>query len=1141
MRELRTTFMNAIERIAKLTEVTQVAEQVQREYRSTHRLGLPRAARLPVTSVIAGELKAPALFITTRSDQVAVALEDLGYWLSGSERAEFPEPIPQFYERGAWGARVRLERAAALANWSLYFIPGAKHSETPGVIVASVRAVMQRTVPPRDYLKNSRFLRAGDRLSLADLLRQLVAIGFDSAEYVLERGQFAHRGGIVDLWPLTEGQPVRVDFFGDQVDSLRTFDPTTQRTTGRLDQIWVTPACEAMPGYAQARGLDEETLSEYDLPRLYDLPASMVDYLPKGALVFLDDAASLEIEANDLEDAALRLRDQSINEGLIDPECPLPYVPWSDIVDDLDQHRVIDLGGDPAEGSALAERFEPEPRFAGQLSRLFEALHDWARRREEVSIVSRQADRLEEQWVKDRLVDEIPARISFEQGTLSEGFCLRPENGPAWHLLTDSEIFGWQKPRPLQRPVRMPRAPEFNYADLRAGDYVVHVDYGVGKYIGLVDRSLENIKREYLCVEYADGAQLFVPVYQADRLTRYVGPDDNQPELSRLGTPEWAQTRQHVEEAVKEVARDLLDLYARREMAKGIAFPPDTAWQRELEAGFPYQETEDQLRAIADVKRDMEDQRPMDRLLCGDAGYGKTEVALRAAFKAVMGGKQVAVLVPTTVLAQQHFDTFRQRLLPFPVTVEMLSRFRTPAEQDEIISRIASGEVDIVIGTHRLLQPDVHFRDLGLVIVDEEQRFGVTHKEQLKKMRTDVDVLTMTATPIPRTLYMALTGVRDISMIKTAPSERLPVVTHVGPYSEQVVRQAVLRELERGGQVFFVHNRVQSIEAMRKRLERLMPEVRIGVAHGQMDEDQLSEVMHQFSEGAIDVLLCTSIIEAGLDIPNANTLIVNRADQFGLASLYQLRGRVGRAGQRAYAYFFYHGGRRPTVESLERLNVIAENSQLGAGYQIAMRDLELRGSGDLLGTRQHGYIASVGFHLYTQMLARAVKQIKAQESFRKDGNQDEEVASLASVDTTVELPLAVGIPSEYVPDAALRLQLYRRLAVMHDEKEITKLADEFEDRFGPLPAEVTNLLYGMRVRLLAQRAGILSVMGDKSELVLRFVPNQQQDLASSTGLGEDLRLGRYGYRLRIAGKDETAWKERLLEVLDELASVRELA
>ncbi len=467
-----------------------------------------------------------------------------------------------------------------------------------------------------------------------------------------------------------------------------------------------------------------------------------------------------------------------------------------------------------------------------------------------------------------------------------------------------------------------------------------------------------------------------MPIHQADRLTRYIGPDESPPSATHLGTSDWSNSKQQVKEAVRLVAKELLDLYARRQLAQGYAFGKDTTWQQELEASFPYIETTDQSKAILETKQDMETPRPMDRLLCGDVGYGKTEVALRAAFKAVMDGKQVAMLVPTTVLAQQHYETFQQRLATYPVVVEMLSRFRQPKAQDEILLKLGMGEIDIVIGTHRLIQVDVQFKDLGLVIIDEEQRFGVAHKEHFKKLRTEVDVLTLTATPIPRTLYMALTGVRDISVINTPPAERLPVVTHIGPYSPKIVRQATLRELDRGGQVFFLHNRVHTIHAMEHHLQTLIPEARIGIAHGQMPEQELALVMHQFTQGEIDILLCTSIIESGLDIPNANTLIVDRGDTFGLAQLYQLRGRVGRGAQRAYAYFFRHKRRLPTNEGQERLEIIAENTQLGSGYSIAMRDLEMRGAGDLLGTKQHGYIASVGFHLYSRMLAQTVREVR---------------------------------------------------------------------------------------------------------------------------------------------------------------------
>jgi transcription-repair coupling factor (superfamily II helicase) len=626
-------------------------------------------------------------------------------------------------------------------------------------------------------------------------------------------------------------------------------------------------------------------------------------------------------------------------------------------------------------------------------------------------------------------------------------------------------------------------------------------------------------------------------------LTRYVGAEGAVPALDRLGGQEWHEKKGRVKQAVLEVAQEMLDLYARRNVVQGYAFKSDTTWQKELEDSFPYVETEDQKRAIADIKRDMEAPRPMDRLLCGDVGYGKTEVALRAAFKAVMDGKQVAILVPTTVLAQQHYETFLQRLAVYPVTVEMLSRFRTSREQTSILNSLAKGEIDIVIGTHRLISSDVQFKDLGLVIIDEEQRFGVTHKEHLKKLRTEVDVLTLTATPIPRTLYMALTGVRDISNLNTPPEERLPIVTHVGPYSPKLVRQAILRELERGGQTFFVHNRVNTIDAMKMHLNQLVPEARVDVGHGQMPETQLAAVMHRFNAGDTDVLLSTTIIESGLDIPNANTLIVDRADTFGLAQLYQLRGRVGRGAARAYSYFFRHRKLTPTVEGQQRLEVIAENTQLGAGYSIAMRDLEIRGAGELLGTRQSGHIQAVGFHLYTRLLADAVRQIRRLEGSRKDGEKrdgrgkiDIALSSLTqpiSMPVNVDLPLAVGIPAAYIADQDLRLRLYRRIADLRDETEIDALSSEFTDRFGKLPEMVENLFYQMRVKLRAEKAGLSAINWESGQIVLRYpASSDDKDGQRLPDLGPGIRGGKNAFWCSF-GKDED-WEEKLLEVLERL-------
>jgi transcription-repair coupling factor (superfamily II helicase) len=798
----------------------------------------------------------------------------------------------------------------------------------------------------------------------------------------------------------------------------------------------------------------------------------------------------------------------------------------------------LELGHSTAteEVAGLSSAFAIGERFAGRLKQFIEHAAGILTRDESAIIVSRQAERLKELWLEHSLGEET-SQIEFVEASLSEGFIL-----DQLHLFTDSEIFGWERPQPRTRQRPVAETPESVYADLQVGDYVVHIDHGVGRFGGLVSRELDNHVREFLAVEYDGGGQLYVPVHQADRLTRYIGAEGAIPALDRLGGQEWQEKKGRVKQAVIQVAQEMLDLYARRNVVQGYSFKPDTTWQKELEDSFPYVETDDQRRAIVDIKRDMESTRPMDRLLCGDVGYGKTEVALRAAFKAVMDGKQVAILVPTTVLAQQHYETFLQRLAAYPVQVEMLSRFRTQREQIAILHKLSIGEIDIVIGTHRLISADVQFKELGLVIIDEEQRFGVTHKEHLKKLRTEVDVLTLTATPIPRTLYMALTGVRDISNLNTPPEERLPIVTHVGPYSPKLVRQAILRELERGGQIFFVHNRVNTIDAMKMHLNQLVPEARVDVGHGQMPEGLLASVMHRFNAGETDILLSTTIIESGLDIPNANTLIVDRADTFGLAQLYQLRGRVGRGAARAYSYFFRHKKLTPTVEGQQRLEVIAENTQLGAGYSIAMRDLEIRGAGELLGTRQSGHIQAVGFHLYTRLLADAVRQIRRLEAAASNNGHGKDakakieisLSSLTqpiSMPVNVDLPLAVGIPSGYIADQDLRLRLYRRIADLRDETEIDALSSEFKDRFGELPEMVENLFYQMRVKLRAEAAGLSAISWESGQIVLRYTLNaEEKDGKRLADLGPGIRGGKNAYWCSF-GDD---WQSRLLESLASL-------
>jgi len=1137
-----------LDQIRSLSQYQQLLKQLQVDGKQLPGLGLPRAARLPILAALHKDLSQPILLITDRADHSLSLFDELGFWIE-SPRYHFAEPNPLFYEQAAWGVTTRRERLHTLTALSAYHLPFAQKPEVPPVFVTSARSLMTRTLPRRDFLKACKKLAAGQTAQPDSILRHLAAIGYQRTNTVLEPGQFSRRGGLLDLWTPAEKLPVRLDFFGDEIETLRKFDPASQRTVENLESILITPAREYIVTDTEEHYSDEEQDSEFHIPLLHKQPASLLDYLPQKSLVLIDDVSVVESMVAEVEEQAVKLRNESIQEETLPADFPLPYITWPDLLDNFHSRPFLELGystqleGDEQSEDRLSSRFSHDERFGGRLKQFIDYLVLLFEKGEETIIISRQSNRLNELWLERDVEDAAVSNNSpqFMEASLSEGFILRSDN-QSLHLITDSEVFGWERPQPRIRQRPVAETPESVYADLQVGDFVVHIDHGIGRFGGLVQRELDGLIREFLAVEYDGGGQLYVPVHQADRLTHYVGAEGAVPALDRLGGQEWQEKKGRVKQAVIEVAQEMLDLYARRNIVKGYAFKPDATWQKELEDSFPYVETEDQVRALIEIKRDMESTRPMDRLLCGDVGYGKTELALRAAFKAVMGGKQVAILVPTTVLAQQHYETFLQRLAAFPVNVEMLSRFRTPREQTSILHGLSTGEIDIVIGTHRLISSDVQFKDLGLVIIDEEQRFGVTHKEHLKKLRTEVDVLTLTATPIPRTLYMALTGVRDISNLNTPPEERLPIVTHVGPYSPKLVRQAILRELERGGQIFFVHNRVNTIDAMKTHLTQLVPEARVDVGHGQMPEQQLASVMHRFNAGETDILLSTTIIESGLDIPNANTLIVDRADTFGLAQLYQLRGRVGRGAARAYSYFFRHKKLSPTLEGQQRLEVIAENTQLGAGYSIAMRDLEIRGAGELLGTRQSGHIQAVGFHLYTRLLADAVRQIRRMEAAGRDGKLvhkekiDISFANLTqpiSMPVNVDLPLAVGIPADYIPDQDLRLRLYRRIADLRDETEIEALESEFQDRFGELPEMVANLFYQMQVKLRAEQAGLSAVSLESGQVVLRYPANvETKEVERLPDLGPGIRGGKNAYWATF-GKDDN-WQEQLLEVLDRL-------
>ena len=986
-----------------------------------------------------------------------------------------------------------------------------KKERLPTLVVASAEAIVQKTLSPSKFRSTSHKIGVGMQAAPFDLLSKWQRMGYRLEATVDVPGTISHRGGIIDIFPPQNEMPARLEFFGNTIDSIRSFDPATQRSTQVSNEIWVTPASElidlidnetsrrVLKGLDlkdlddEARNLFDEDLAVVsDNGKLKNLRfyapivnrGSLLDYLPAEALLVLDEPESVLGEIERIEAETEEMRQDRVGRGELPAHFPAPYFVKGEIEGPVTQRRRLELASLGVETTRLSVPFKAAAAYAGQLGIFLQKVVDLLRKEKTVVVVSHQAGRLaelfEEQGTTVPVVEGLkilpqPPSLTLVQGVLAGGWTF----GSDMYLFTDAEIFGFIKQRRVARKRHVPRHKLA--IDIKPGDYVVHIEHGVGKLIAVQAMVTKDGEREYLVLEYAAGDKLYVPADQIDRVTRYIGSSDRTPALSRLGTQEWSKTRQRVSEAVERVAKELLALYAMREVVPGFAFSRDTVWQQELEASFPYVETPDQLTVQEQVKEDMQKPKPMDRLVCGDVGYGKTEIAVRAAFKSVMDHKQVAVLVPTTVLAEQHYVTFTERFSAFPIKVEVLSRFRTHRQQQEILDGLADGTVDVCIGTHRIIQKDVVFKNLGLLIIDEEQRFGVAHKEFLKKMRHEVDVLALSATPIPRTLHMSLVGVRDMSVMETPPEDRLPVKTYVSPYEDHVVREAIMRELERKGQVFFVHNRVQSIASITAKLQTLVPEARFAIGHGQMSEDLLEKVMTDFVHGNADVLVCTTIIESGLDMPNVNTVIVNNADKFGLTQLYQLRGRVGRGANTAYAYFLYDKGKHISEIAERRLKTIFEATELGAGFGIAMKDLEIRGAGNLLGLKQSGHISAVGFNLYTQLLARAVDELKA----RQAGVPEDKLRESRLPPTSIDLPLPAYIPEDYVEDLNTRISLYQKLAKLQKTEGIEALSKEFSDRFGTPPREVDNLLYGVKIKILGTRANVESVAVQEGDIVLR--------------------------------------------------------
>jgi len=1102
--------------------------------------GLPGSAR----AVVAAELvrahgPGPVLVLGPSAKACDALLDDLrvalGEPVDDGRLAVYPRHDTLPYDRFSPQPFAVAQRMSVLYRWLA--CEGRGVSDEAPIVVAPWTALALR-VPSRASLRrHSVELEVAGSVDRDALVEQLVAAGYARMSLVEEPGELAVRGGIVDLFPPHLRHPVRIELFGDEIESIRSFEATSQRSLAALPRVVVPPPREVLFDREQVieRGDALRELGlEHDVPdRVVDqwvdallrgsLPPggeaiapvlcpdaeTVFDYLPDDALVLVDepDPGRERLEAH-VEEARHAFEVAIANERLAAPPETL-MLDAAAVESAIDARRPVslerlDLGDperDPPDTERLALGARGHEGLRAELARtrthdralnpLVDVLAEWIREQRRIVLactVLSAAERLRallgDYGIEARLANDprpcwrwsAPGRVEVRVATLHEGFEL-PLEGLV--VVTEEEIFGPRRKR--HRRVSWEEGAALDgIAQLAPGDYLVHAEHGIGRYRGLVELELNRVPSELLAIEYLGGDRLFLPVDRLNLVQRYGGADGVTPRIDRLGGQTWEKARARVKKSLRDMAKELLSIQAAREIAPGFGFSPRDVYFDEFEASFPYEETPDQLGAIQDVLDDMQKPKPMDRLVCGDVGYGKTEVAIRAAFRAALDGKQVAVLVPTTVLCQQHEESFKERLEGYPITVDSLSRFRSPAESRKVRERLLSGEIDVVVGTHRLLQKSIRFRDLGLLVVDEEHRFGVAHKERIKRLRQTVDVLTLTATPIPRTLQLAFSGVRDLSVINTPPSDRYAVRTQVTRHSESLVREAILRELARGGQVFFVHNRVQTLHSVAEMLERIVPEAKVLTAHGQMKVHDLEDRMHAFMRGEADVLLCTTIIESGIDIPRANTILINRAHMLGLAQLYQLRGRVGRSHHRAYAYLLVPPEDALNDEARKRLEAIQDLSELGSGFRLANMDLEIRGAGNLLGAEQSGNLAAVGYETYMEMLGETIEELKGQ-------------GKSVEVDPEIRLPVPARLPEEYVPDVNQRLVLYKQLASSRENDDVDRIRDEILDRYGPLPTDAEGLLEVIRLKVAARKLGVAGLTLAKGELVFTVAESTRID------------------------------------------------
>ncbi|SEU31463.1 transcription-repair coupling factor [Paenibacillus sp. NFR01] len=1071
--------------------------------------GLSGSARQIMLAALYEDIKRPLLVVTHNMFSAQKIAEDLQEALSSDQVLLYPANELVAAEAAVSSPETLAQRIDVLTKCAQGF---------RGIVVVPYSGV-RRLLPSAPVMGKAQLTVTQEgTLSLDEFLHAMIEMGYERVERVENRGEISVRGGIIDFYPMTSQLAYRVELFDDEVDSIRTFDPADQRSIDKVRSVTITPAKEIIAdrerldaAAVQAAAMMERQLEkmtdrqaklrlreeigrELEMLRegtyfpeiykyislLYPERTHLYDYMAKDTVLVLDEPARLLETAKQLERDESEWNLHLLQNGKTLPDLHLSVDndtimyrrPFQSLFMSIFLRQVPHI--QPQNILGFISRGMQD--FHGQMNVLKTEMERWHKSGVQVVMLASGEERIER--VRRVLYDYGIEEPTILQGNLGSGFEM-----PSIHLavITEGEMFSQKQRKARKASSRgMDNAERIkSYTELKIGDYVVHQNHGIGKYMGIGTLEVSGIHRDYMHIMYAGGDKLSVPIDQIDLIQKYVGSEDKEPKVYKLGGNEWTRVTSKVRSSVQDIADDLIKLYAERQSALGYGFEKDTQEQREFEEMFPYEETRDQLRAIEEIKKDMEQNRPMDRLLCGDVGYGKTEVAIRAAFKAAIEGKQVAVLVPTTILAQQHYETFRERFANYPLNIQVLSRFRSRKEQNETLKGVRQGTVDVIIGTHRLLSQDMVFKDLGLLIVDEEQRFGVTHKEKLKKLKTNVDVLTLTATPIPRTLHMSMLGVRDLSVIETPPENRFPVQTYVVEHSQTLIREAVERELARGGQVYYLYNRVQGIQEMAAQISMLVPEARVGIGHGQMSEGELEKTILDFLDGEYDVLVSTSIIETGVDIPNVNTLIVHDADKMGLSQLYQLRGRVGRSNRIAYAYFTYQRDKVLTEVAEKRLQSIKEFTELGSGFKIAMRDLSIRGAGNLLGAEQHGFIASVGFDLYSQMLAEEIRK-------RKVTVLGEEDTSLKQGNTVIDLSIDAYLPSEYIYDSIQKIEIYKKVAAVSSFDDAAELEDELLDRFGELPESVVNLLSVARLKVYGKLYGLESIIRRGDEAVLNF-------------------------------------------------------